>query len=220
MKIENRNFFCSWSGGKDSCLALYKAIKEGGYPLRLLTMLVENGERSRSHGLHLEILKAQASSLNIPLITGATSWHNYEKTFISLLEKINSEGIRVGVFGDIDIEDHRKWVKRVCETVGVEAYHPLWKKPRMELLEEFIDEGFKAVIIAIKDDLLDKSFLGKVLDFDLIKEIEKQGVDPSGEEGEYHTVVIDGPIFSYQIPFKMDEQILSSGYWFQNISIK
>jgi uncharacterized protein (TIGR00290 family) len=220
MKIENKNFFCSWSGGKDSCLALYKSIKEGGTPSKLLTMLVENGKRSRSHGLHLEILRAQASSLNIPLITGAASWDNYESTFVSLLEKIKSEGIRAGVFGDIDIEDHRKWVKRVCETVGVEVYHPLWKRPRKGLLEEFIDTGFKAVIIAIKDGVLDRSFLGRVLDYDLIKEFEKQGVDPSGEEGEYHTVVVDGPIFSYKIPIRIREQILSNGYWFQNVSIE
>lgn len=212
-------FFCSWSGGKDSCLALYYAIREGGNPGKLLTMLIGDGERSRSHGLPLNLLKKQSLSLNIPLITRATSWEDYEENFVSILRKIKREGITAGVFGDIDLEEHRVWVEKVCARVDIKPYLPLWKKPRRRLLEDFIESGFKATIVAVKDGVLDRRFLGEVLDLTLIEDLENEGVDASGEEGEFHTVVTDGPIFSFEISLKKKEQVFSNGYWFQNVEV-
>src|SRR4030066_669497 len=173
MDMNNKTFFCSWSGGKDSCLSMYYALKQVGIPKRLITMLIENGERSMSHGLSLNLLKKQSESLNIYLSTYATSWEDYEIKFITALKEIKESGINIGVFGDIDIEDHKKWVKKVCNKTNILEYLPLWKKLRRKIVQEFIDDGFKAIIVAVKDKLLDKELLGRELDKSLIRILGK-----------------------------------------------
>jgi len=220
MNINNKTFFCSWSGGKDSCLSLYYALKQGGIPKRLITMLIENGERSRSHGLSLNLLKKQSESLNIPLRTYATSWEDYETNFITALKEMKESGINLGVFGDIDIDDHKKWVKKVCNKTNILEYLPLWKKPRRKIVQEFIDDEFKAIIVTVKDKLLDKELLGRELDENLIGILEKKGVDLAGENGEYHTMVTGGPIFKKDIEYKLEEKLFFNGYWFQNVSVE
>lgn len=219
MNRKSGSFFCSWSGGKDSCLALYYAVKEGYHPARLITMLISGGERSHSHGLSLSILKIQSAALNIPFITRATGWEDYEENFISVLESMREEGLEYGVYGDIDIEDHRKWVRRVSSIAGIRSYHPLWKKDRRELVEEFIKAGFRAKITAVNSNLLGREFLGQELNMELLSELEKTGVDIAGENGEYHTVVMDGPLFSRDIKLEKGEQILRDGYWFQDFKV-
>ena len=221
MKKENKYpFFASWSGGKDSCLALYYALKEGGQAEKLLTMLVDDGERSRSHGLSIELLKKQAEALSIPLITANTSWDNYEDNFKKLLEKLKKEGINTGVFGDIDLEEHREWVERVCSEKNLKAKLPLWKMGRREVMENFIKLGFEAEIIVVKEDKLAESFLGKKLTLDLMDELEKRDVDVCGENGEFHTVVLDGPIFSKKVEIERKNIVKRKGYCFQNIEAK
>jgi len=220
MNINNKTFFCSWSGGKDSCLSLYYALNQGGIPKRLITMLIENGKRSRSHGISLNFLKKQSESLNIPLCTCATSWEGYENNFITALKEIKKSKINIGVFGDIDIEDHKNWVKKVCNKNNMVEYLPLWKKSRRKVVQEFIDCGFKAIIIAVKDKLLGKELLGREFDEDLLKIFEERGVDPAGENGEYHTLVTGGPIFKSDIKYKLEEKIFFNGYWFQNVSLE
>ncbi len=212
------SFFCSWSGGKDSCLALYRAIQEGGRPRALLTMLREDGKRSRSHGLSSTLIQKQASCLGIALVTRATSWDNYEATFLSILHDFKKEGIEVGIFGDIDLEEHREWVERVCSSATIYPYEPLWKKARRDLLKELFEAGFKATIVAVKENVLDKQFLGKILNVDLMEKFEGMGIDASGEGGEYHTVVTDGPIFSTSLQLDLKEQSLKDGYWFLDVS--
>jgi len=214
-----QDFFCSWSGGKDSCLSLYRALQEGHNLRLLLTMLIENGERSRSHGLPVSVIEKQASSLDVPLVVCPASWENYEEQFIHTIKNFRQQGIEVGVFGDIDLDGHKSWVERVCALVSIKPYHPLWKEPRRSLLMEFIELGFKAVVISVKDGVLDKSFLGRTLDERLILEFESLGIDASGEEGEFHTVVTDGPIFSFPVDLEFKGQVLHDGYWFQDVSI-
>ena len=215
--IKNQPFFCSWSGGKDSCLALYRAIKRGGVPAHLLTMMTENGERSRSHGLKLSILKYQSEALGIPLVVSSASWEDYERVFLSTIRDFNKNGIRQGIFGDIDLEEHLQWVERVCSSAEINPYEPLWQQERKGLLDEFISLGFKAVIISVKENLLEKNFLGKILDKKLIMEFEKSGIDASGEKGEYHTLVIDGPIFSSGIELGDKGHISIDGYCFLDV---
>ncbi len=218
MSIKDCSFFCSWSGGKDSCLSLYRAIQEGGQPRFLLTMLREGGERSRSHGLPVSLIREQALSLGIPAVFRASSRDDYETVFVSALCEFKKEGVGVGIFGDIDIEDHREWGERVCSSAGVRPYFPLWKKDRRGLLEKLLKAGFKATIVSVKEDVLDTRFLGKTLNMDVIKEIESVGIDASGEEGEYHTVVTDGPIFSTPIRLEEKGQVFRQGYWFLDVS--
>lgn len=216
--INNHNFFCSWSGGKDSCLAYYHAVQDGGIPKTLLTMLRDDGKRSRSHGLTIDLLERQAKSLGISLAVEKTSWNEYERVFLSALREFKKNGIDCGVFGDIDLEPHLEWVERVCAMAMMKPYEPLWKKARLDLLSEFLGLGFSATIVAIKQDVLDADFLGKVLDEKLIKEMQKIGIDPSGEKGEYHTVVTDGPIFSFPLRLEFKEKYVDDGYCFLNIS--
>lgn len=215
--LEGRDFFCSWSGGKDSCLALHKAIKSGGRPRLLLTMLREDGQRSRSHGLPVAVLEEQASALGLELVTRPASWEGYEAEFKAALRGIRANGIEEGVFGDIDLEEHRLWTVRVSESEGLHAHHPLWKGARRELLEEFIGAGFKATIVSVKDEVLDRRYLGRVLTLDLIDELEAEGIDASGEGGEHHTVVTDGPIFSRSIKLVIGSHEFHDGYWFLEV---
>ena len=216
--VKGKTFFCSWSGGKDSCLALYLAIQNGATPRALLTMLQEDGERSRSHGLPVSVLQQQALALGIPLVMCKSSWDNYEQNFLDIISEFRKEGIEYGVFGDIDLEAHLEWVERVCSSVQIQSYEPLWKTPRRDLLAKFFQLGFKATIIAIKQGTLDNSFLGRTLNDEVITEMEDAGIDASGEEGEYHTVVTNGPIFRNAVAIKSGEHILRDGYCFLDIS--
>ncbi|MDP2859502.1 MAG: diphthine--ammonia ligase [Bacillota bacterium] len=212
-------FFVSWSGGKDSCLALHKGVKSGGMPALLFTMLDEGGERSHSHGLSCEVLLVQARSLGIPIIFRAASWEKYEAAFLDGLSEIRDADVSMGVFGDIDLDDHRKWVERVCGSMGIAAMEPLWNSPRRDLLSEFITNGFQAMIVAVKDGLLSPNYLGRVLDMQVVQEFESLGIDPSGEAGEYHTVVVDGPPFREPVAICPVSRTFKDGYWFLTVDV-
>ncbi|CAG0936529.1 hypothetical protein TFLX_05410 [Thermoflexales bacterium] len=212
--IADRSFFCSWSGGKDSCLALYQALQRGGRPAGLFTMLSEDNETSRSHGLPKSVLEQQARQLGLPIVFRAASWNDYEAVFLTMLHDFKAQGMELGVFGDIDIEAHRDWCQRVCATSGLRAYHPLWKRSRHELLQELIDLQFKAIIVVTHADKLGPEWLGRTIDAETLKELEHAGIDPSGEEGEYHTVVTRGPIFRSEITLHARSPLLHDGYWF------
>jgi diphthine-ammonia ligase len=209
-----RKFFCSWSGGKDSALALRRAILAGGKPAGLVTMLNEGGRVSRSHGLPRSLLTAQAERMGIPIRFRSAAWESYEGEFLEALRAFRAEGIDAGVFGDIDLADHRDWCRRVCADAGLEALHPLWKRPRRELLEEFIAAGFRATIVVVHADRLGREWIGRPIDLDTVAALEKTGVDPSGEAGEYHTVVTGGPGFRDTISLPAPAPILHAGYWF------
>jgi diphthine-ammonia ligase len=213
-------FVCSWSGGKDSCLALYRAMQARARPAFLLSMLREDGQRSRSHGLLPAVLGAQAVSLGIPLVTRTASWSDYESVFVAALRGLKDVGVEAGVFGDIDLEDHRLWEEKVCGAAGIEAYLPLWQTDRLTLLDEFLSLGFEALIIAANAEKLGREYLGRALDRELVCEFERMGIDPSGEKGEYHTVVTGGPIFSQPVRLEVGERTLHEGYWFLDVSVE
>lgn len=219
MSIKDLSFFCSWSGGKDACLALYRALRAGGKPSLLLTMLAETGTETRAHGLPREVIQKQALALGIPLVTRSATWGDYEQVFLSALTQFKQEGIQAGVFGDIDLQEHRAWVEKVCASAGLRSFLPLWQATRHELLREFIEAGFQATIISVREGVLDKSLLGKTLDWQVIAELQEQGIDPSGEQGEYHTVVTAGPIFSFPIRLALKQQIPRDGHWQQEVAV-
>jgi diphthine-ammonia ligase len=217
--IKGHRFFCSWSGGKDSCLALYHAIQNRGRPGFLVTMMGEDGRRSMSHGLPITVFQEQASAIGIPLITRHTSWDRYEETFLLSLHELKQKGIEFGAFGDIDVQEHLEWCRRVCAAEDIYPYHPLWKRDRRELLDEFVALKFKATIIAVRQGVLDEGFLGKIISAGVIRELEASGIDPSGETGEYHTVVTDGPIFSHPIQLEIRDRVLRDGCLVLDVSI-
>ena len=203
-ELAGRRFFVSWSGGKDAYLALQRATLRRGVPAALICMLHEDGRVSRGHGLPLALLEEQAASLGIPLITRGTTWDDYEATYVSLLHELGTQGVEAGVFGDIDLQAHRDWVEGVCEVAGLGCHMPLWQEPRRRLLDEFLAGGSRATIVAVDSSRLGAEFLGLVLDDAVIARLEAAGADACGEEGEYHTMVTEAPLFSRPVPLSWD----------------
>ncbi len=211
-KIDKIRFFSSWSGGKDSCLALYRALCAGHSCESLFTMINEDGTRSRSHGLTPDILAMQADAMNLPVCTVSASWDSYEKQFKSQTLQFASIGITHGVFGDIDLEPHREWVERVCNETGITSHLPLWLGNRRALVNEFIDTGFKAMIVMINTSLMPAKYLGQTITLELADELESIGVDACGENGEFHTFVYDGPLFKKSLSVKYSDPVYNENY--------
>ncbi len=194
--------FCSWSGGKDSCLSCYRAMLEGHEVSHLFTMFTTTGRYTRSHRLSRELLLAQSQAIGIPVYHRRASWNTYEREFKRALAFFKGNGVQGGVFGDLNLNEHRRWVERICADPGFIPLLPLWGIEGKDLLRQFVGAGFEAVVIAAKDGLLSADWLGRRIDEELIDELKKEGVDICGEEGEYHTLVVDGPIFSRRIRIK------------------
>jgi diphthine-ammonia ligase len=215
--------FVSWSGGKDSCLACYRAITSGIQVRYLLNMVTEDKQWSRSHGLSAEVLRVQAEALGIPLIQQRTTSSNYEAAFKNALLRFAREGITSGVFGDIDFNEHREWVDRVCSAGGMTPRLPLWEEDQEKLFKEFIDLGFESVVVVTKADLLDEEWLGRKVDLAFLgelKELKKTKnvtITPCGEAGEYHTYVINGPLFHRRIEIQEAHKELKGDRWFLRI---
>jgi uncharacterized protein (TIGR00290 family) len=217
--IVNQPFFCSWSGGKDSCLALHQALEQGGKPKYLVTMMTEDGLKSKAHGLPKDLFELHAKSLGIPIEFRSTSKDKYESVFVSTLRELKKNGVEFGVFGDIDLEPHFEWVERVCSSALIQSYEPLWRMDRRSVVDEFISLGFKATIIAVKQNVMNLNFLGRAFNSKVVAEIERSGIDASGEGGEFHTVVTDGPIFSSSIQLEMKETVNRNGYALLKVSV-
>jgi uncharacterized protein (TIGR00290 family) len=210
--------FCSWSGGKDSALALLEAVRAGARPRFLLSMMTEGGGRSRSHGLARELLVAQAAAIGVPIHFGTASWGEYRDEYLRVLgEAVLESDTSFGVFGDIDVDDHRGWVEEVCAEVGAKAILPLWQRERRAVVDELLEAGFVAMIVAVRDGVLPTSLLGRVLDTEVVAEIEAAGADACGEAGEYHTFVVDGPMFSEAVEVDLGETCLRDGVWFVDL---
>ncbi|HZV66112.1 MAG TPA: diphthine--ammonia ligase [Telluria sp.] len=191
----------SWSGGKDSCLALWRARSAGAEIALLITAMDEDGARSRSHGVPPALLRAQAASIGAPLEFYDTSWKSYEEKFIGMLRAAKGRGIGQAIFGDIDLLPHREWEEKVCAAAGIEAVLPLWLEPRRKLVDEFLAAGFKAVVVCVNGAYLGAEFCGREFDAAFLADLP-DGVDACGENGEFHTFVYDGPAFSRPVAFE------------------
>lgn len=210
----------SWSGGKDSALAFWRTLRHHGRPAALLTMTIEDGSRSRSHGLRPDLLQAQADAVGLPMVLHATSWRDYEMHFVAALEMLrDSHGATAVVFGDIDLKPHREWCRRVCARVGLDCLHPLWEEPREMLLDEFLVAGFETRLVAVQDGKLAPDLLGRALDAALLDEFRRAGIDLCGENGEYHTVVTNGPCFRASLRLVPGQRVLRDGYWFLDFTL-
>lgn len=207
-----KTFTTSFSGGKDSTLALYLAKQQGLVPVSLINMLDESGERSRSHGLKLEILHAQAKALALPLITKAASWNTYEIQFITALQEAKQAGAILAVFGDVDLQDHKEWEEKACEQADIEPYLPIWGIDRQAVVHQFVDVGFCAKIMMLNQKLAPDWLLGQNLSHELIEKMVCLGIDPCAEGGEFHTVVVDGPIFQTALELDIINQVQHNGF--------
>lgn len=218
--MKNKPFVASWSGGKDSAMAYYRAVKAGAIPKKLWTMFEEGKEQSKSHALPRKVVEAQAAQLGVPSIVSGASWESYEGEFLQAMASCVTAGIPYGVFGDIDLEDHLEWVQKSCGKVGMEAIHPLWMEPRRKILEEFVEAGFEAYVVVVDTQRMPSEFIGRQFTIELMDELEALGIDSCGELGEFHTVVVNGPIFKKRVPVQFGEVIVRDNYHFLMVSLE
>ena len=201
-----------WSGGKDSALAFYEAQKSGNYDIfTLLTTVTKGYDRVSMHGVREELLQRQVASMGVNLIkvfiSKKSSNQEYESKMRDVLQECKQKNTFRVAFGDIFLEDLRKYREDKLREVELEAIFPLWKISTKELALRFIDLGFKAVISCVNSKVLGKEFVGKDFNKEFLSKLPC-GVDPCGENGEFHSFVYNGPIFKEKIPHKLGEVVL------------
>lgn len=201
--------YMNWSGGKDSALCLHKIMEEDKYLVKyLLTSVNKAHNRISMHGVRTALLLQQAQAIGIPLkmieLPEQPDMAEYEMEMEKKVKEITNEGIKHTIFGDIFLEDLRKYRESKLLPLGIEAVFPLWKISTKELMNEFLRVGFKAIIVCVNEKYLDKSFCGRIMDQAFVDDLPA-GVDVCGENGEYHSFVYDGPIFKTPIPFTKGE---------------
>lgn len=210
----------SWSGGKESCLACYKAMLDGFEVSRLLNLMSKDG-RCMSHGIDSKLIVVQSQATGIQMVQKETTWETYEQSFKDTVRELKQTGIKGVVFGNLrTIPGHVGWINRVCNELDVKAITPLWGFDPEQVLMEFIDEGFEAVVVSTKADVLGKEWLGRKINRDFVRDLlrDKTEVDPCGELGEYHTFALDGPLFKRRINILEGSKVLKNEYWFLDIS--
>jgi len=209
----------TWSGGKDSVLALYELQITDDYEVAaLLTTLTQDYNRISMHGVRSILLERQANSLGVPIekvyISKNSSNEEYEASMREVLQKYLTFGVSSVVFGDIFLDDLRKYREDNLSKIGMKAVFPIWKRDTTELAHEFIDLGFKAVITCVDSNVLDKIFIGRLFDEQFLSELPAN-VDPCGENGEFHSFVYDGPIFQKKVSYVKGEVVLrDSRFWY------
>lgn len=213
--MKNLAIISSWSGGKDSCLACYKAM-ESGYDVRyLLNFISREHKRCCFHGIEGKLLRLQAELIGIPLVQKEVSpdMEKYEKEFKEAVSELKTAGIGKMVFGDVYLQEHKDWVERVCKDLKIQPIEPLWGIPPDKIVEEFIELGFKAIVVSCQAKLFGQEFVGRYVDRDFLAELKKRQICPCGENGEFHTFVFDGPIFKKRIEITRSQTVLKEGFW-------
>jgi diphthine-ammonia ligase len=210
-------YAASWSGGKDSCLAYWKATSQGLKVSHLLNCINQDSTKSMSHGLDRKLIALQAQAMGLPILQQKVTWETYEAGFKNALEKLKLKGITGLVTGDIYLQEHKDWIDRVCGESGVKAVLPLWEMDTAQLLTDFIEAGFKAIIVSVKAQLLGKEWLGRQVDSKLASELSQLpgqlNIDVCGEGGEFHTFVYDGPTFKRPIKIGKAVPIARNDHW-------
>jgi uncharacterized protein (TIGR00290 family) len=213
--------FC-WSGGKDSAMALHALQSAREYRVTaLLTTVTEENDRISMHGVRRVLLERQAESVGLPLHAVLIPPQCVNTTYEARMKEALSEHLARGVqrvaFGDIFLEDLRIYRQRNLAQLGMEALFPIWKRDTRELAREFVRLGFRAIAVCVDPRVLDPSFAGRLLDESFFAGLPP-GVDPCGENGEFHTFVFDGPIFQKPIHFLIGEKVTRDGFCFCDLS--
>ena len=202
--------FMNWSGGKDSALSIYKAKRQGINIEALVTTINAVTERISMHGVRRTLLEQQAAALQLPLhvveLPEQPGMMEYERAIHHTNEMLKAKGFTHAVSGDLFLEDLKSYREKLYAEDGIECLFPLWKTGTKELMQTFIEKGFKAVLVCVNNSFLDKSFCGRLLDESLLNDLPAN-VDICGENGEYHSFVFDGPIFSSPVSFQKGEVV-------------
>jgi len=201
----------SWSGGKDSALTLHHALRNPDLNVtHLLTSVNAHYDRVSMHGVRLSLLEAQAERVGLPLtqlrLPEMPSMADYDQELFSTLSGLRQQGVRRAICGDIFLEDLRAYREQQLARVPLQGEFPLWQRGSQELLDEFWGLGFQAIVVCVNDRCLDASFCGRLLDRDFVRDLPP-GVDPCGENGEYHSFVFDAPYFSQPIAVERGEMV-------------
>ena len=207
-----------WSGGKDSSLALHAALRDPAIRIHsLLTTVTEPYERISMHGVRVELLEEQAAALGYPLkqvrIPAQCSNADYERAMESALLAFREEGVRRCIFGDLFLEDIRDYRNANLAKVSMQAIYPVWGLETAQLARDFVEQGFRAVLVCVDPKQLDARFCGREFDHALLDDLPS-GVDPCGENGEFHTFVYNGPIFDTPVQVRTGDIVERDGFWF------
>jgi len=191
-----------WSGGKDSALALIRARARGLAVTRLINIYDPATDRVRFHATRRDLIQAQADAIGIALDARGVAWEGYEPALRALLAGLKAEGFTGVVFGDIHLADVRAWYEDRVRAAGLDHIEPLWGEPPAALVAEFVASGSRAVLTCVQLPKLDESWLGRVIDERFCAEIAATGIDPAGENGEYHSFTFAGPLFSAPVSWR------------------
>lgn len=211
----------SWSSGKDSSLALHLALMSGKYSITtLLTTVNADHDRVSMHGVREELLRSQAVSCGLPLLKVEIPMNStneiYENAMQKAIDEIREKGIKYIIFGDIFLEDVRNYRIRMLEGTGIIPVFPLWGNDTGELARQIIGSGIRARVTCLDPNKLDRKFGGSEFDSSFLRELP-EGVDPCGENGEYHTFVYSAPFFKRTINVKTGESLLRDGFYFTDL---
>ncbi len=202
----------SWSGGKDSTMSLYTLRQASEHEVAaLLTTVTQDYDRISMHGVRRAFLERQAAALGLPVrpvwITANAPNGEYETKMEATLKEFQAQGVEAAAFGDIFLEDLRRYREANMAKIGMGALFPIWKRDTTELITTFIELGFKAVVTCVDTQALDASFAGRMIDADFVRDLP-EGIDPCGENGEFHSFVFDGPLFRSAVRFTVGEKVL------------
>jgi uncharacterized protein (TIGR00290 family) len=211
----------SWSGGKDSSLALYEVTKSKDYEVvSLITTLTKDFGRISMHGVRRQLLLEQAKCLRIPIaevwIRKGAGDAEYEKQMSDALARSYSDGVRHVIFGDLFLEDIRRYREEKLSRENMSGVFPLWRRDTRRLAAYFVEQGFKAIVCTVDPKALDLSFCGREFDAAFLSDLPAS-VDPCGENGEFHTFVYAGPIFDREIEVRKGEVVMRDGFYFADI---
>ena len=234
-----KKMYFNWSTGKDAALALYHLQKENQFDVdHLLVSVNKSLNQVSMHGLNREVMIKQLEAIGLDYSTvelpAEPSNNEYSKLMSEAVESLKNRGYRDTGFGDIFLEDLREYREKQLQSLNIRCHFPLWKRNTRELIKEFIDLGFKAIVVCVNSNKLDQSFCGREIDKAFLEDLPKD-VDPCGEYGEFHTFCYEGPIFKKGITFKRGAQIFKTykhpksnnenrksemGFWFQELTLQ
>jgi uncharacterized protein (TIGR00290 family) len=219
--MRNATALMSWSGGKDSCLALYEIQKAQSHRVAaLLTTVTRDYDRISMHGVRRVLLEQQATSLRLPLhqvlISKDATNEEYEAKMGEAFSVYRGKGIDSIVFGDLFLEDIRAYREQFLARHHMRGVFPVWKRDTTIFIRQFLELGFRAVVTCVDSKVLDQSFAGRFIDESFLSSLPSK-VDPCGENGEFHSFVFDGPIFTAPVKFSLGETVSRNSFWFRDL---
>ncbi|MDY6916517.1 MAG: ATP-binding protein [Chloroflexota bacterium] len=211
----------AWSGGKDSAMALYRVQRDPRFQvLGLLTTVTADYDRVTMHGVRRTLLEQQARHLRLPLhqvtISRDASNDEYEAAMEAAMARFHKRGVTSVVFGDIHLEDVRRYREENLARAGMKAVFPIWGEETQALVRSFIELGFRAIVTCVDSKVLDGAFCGRVIDDRFLSELPT-GIDPCGENGEYHSFVFDGPVLDSPVPYTRGETVIRDALVFLDL---